>query len=67
MHNLKVCFHEYITFYFNRSAARLKQGQFAAALQDAIRARELCPSWPKAYYRQGNFFTVCFYPNLSFI
>ncbi|CAG9791415.1 unnamed protein product [Diatraea saccharalis] len=35
------------------SAARLKQGQFAAALQDATRARELCPNWPKAYYRQG--------------
>ncbi|XP_062528966.1 tetratricopeptide repeat protein 28 isoform X2 [Bombyx mori] len=39
--------------YSNRSAARLKQGQFAAALQDATRARELCPNWPKAYYRQG--------------
>ncbi|RVE50282.1 hypothetical protein evm_005117 [Chilo suppressalis] len=39
--------------YSNRSAARLKQGQFAAALQDASRARELCPNWPKAYYRQG--------------
>ncbi|XP_063541411.1 tetratricopeptide repeat protein 28 isoform X1 [Cydia strobilella] len=39
--------------YSNRSAARLKQGQFAAALQDATKARELCPNWPKAYYRQG--------------
>uniref|UniRef100_A0A182P3U2 Uncharacterized protein n=1 Tax=Anopheles epiroticus TaxID=199890 RepID=A0A182P3U2_9DIPT len=39
--------------YSNRSAARLKQGQFALALQDATRARELCPQWPKAYFRQG--------------
>ncbi|KAL7742551.1 hypothetical protein ACLKA6_003998 [Drosophila palustris] len=37
--------------YSNRSAARLKQGQFAAALQDATQARELCPQWPKAYFR----------------
>ncbi|KAK9876278.1 hypothetical protein WA026_012576 [Henosepilachna vigintioctopunctata] len=28
-------------------------GLFAQALQDAMAARELCPSWPKAYYRQG--------------
>ncbi|XP_066144838.1 tetratricopeptide repeat protein 28 [Euwallacea fornicatus] len=39
--------------YSNRSAARLKQGLFSQALQDAITARDLCPSWPKAYYRQG--------------
>ncbi|EDW00196.1 GH12733 [Drosophila grimshawi] len=39
--------------YSNRSAARLKQGQFSAALQDATQARELCPQWPKAYFRQG--------------
>ncbi|XP_068086833.1 tetratricopeptide repeat protein 28 [Anabrus simplex] len=39
--------------YSNRSAALLKMGQFAPALQDAIRARELNPKWPKAYYRQG--------------
>ncbi|XP_055374817.1 tetratricopeptide repeat protein 28 [Condylostylus longicornis] len=39
--------------YSNRSAARLKQGQFTLALQDAIKAKELCPQWPKAYFRQG--------------
>jgi len=39
--------------YSNRSAARLKQGQFLMALQDATKARELCPQWPKAYFRQG--------------
>lgn len=39
--------------YSNRSAARLKQGQFSLALQDAIKAKELCPQWPKAYFRQG--------------
>ena len=33
--------------FSNRSAARLKMGQFAAALQDAARARELNPKWPK--------------------
>nr|XP_023025863.1 tetratricopeptide repeat protein 28 [Leptinotarsa decemlineata] len=37
--------------YSNRSAARLKQGLFAQALQDAVTARDLCPTWPKAYYR----------------
>lgn len=39
--------------YSNRSAARLKQGQFLLALQDATKAKELCPTWPKAYFRQG--------------
>uniref|UniRef100_A0ABD2WMS9 Tetratricopeptide repeat protein 28 n=1 Tax=Trichogramma kaykai TaxID=54128 RepID=A0ABD2WMS9_9HYME len=39
--------------YSNRSAARLKMGMFALALQDAVRATELSPTWPKAYYRQG--------------
>lgn len=39
--------------FSNRSAARLKQGQFSLALQDATKARELCPPWPKAYFRQG--------------
>lgn len=51
---LYLCSTTMIPFVFVcRSAARLKQGQFAAALQDATRARELCPNWPKAYYRQG--------------
>lgn len=35
--------------YSNRSAARLKMGLFAAALQDAVRATELSPQWPKVY------------------
>ncbi|RZF33680.1 hypothetical protein LSTR_LSTR007058 [Laodelphax striatellus] len=39
--------------YSNRSAALIKMGQFTQALQDATRARELNPKWPKAYYRQG--------------
>lgn len=39
--------------YSNRSAARLKQGQFSLALQDANKAKELCPQWGKAYFRQG--------------
>ncbi|XP_034946071.1 tetratricopeptide repeat protein 28 [Chelonus insularis] len=39
--------------YSNRSAARLKMGLFALALQDAVQATELLPQWPKAYYRQG--------------
>jgi Flp pilus assembly protein TadD len=33
--------------YSNRSAALVKMGQFAQALQDAIRARELNSKWPK--------------------
>lgn len=39
--------------YSNRSAAHLKQGQFSRALQDANKAKELCPQWGKAYFRQG--------------
>lgn len=39
--------------YSNRSAARLKQGQFSLSLQDANKAKELCPQWGKAYFRQG--------------
>lgn len=39
--------------FSNRSAARLKQGQFLLALQDATKARELCPTWAKAFFRQG--------------
>ncbi|KAI1303152.1 Tetratricopeptide repeat protein 28 [Halotydeus destructor] len=39
--------------YSNRSAAHCKLEQYNRALQDAIRARELNPKWPKAYYRQG--------------
>ncbi|XP_076066891.1 tetratricopeptide repeat protein 28 [Oratosquilla oratoria] len=39
--------------YSNRSAAHIKLAHFARALQDAIKARELNPKWPKAYYRQG--------------
>ncbi|CAL8082559.1 unnamed protein product [Orchesella dallaii] len=39
--------------YSNRSAAYIKLGQFARALQDALKARDLNPKWSKAYYRQG--------------
>lgn len=33
--------------YSNRSAARLKLGQYQAALDDAVKARLLNPKWPK--------------------
>lgn len=33
--------------YSNRSAAHLKMGQFQQALQDATKARDLNPKWPK--------------------
>ncbi|XP_055017627.1 tetratricopeptide repeat protein 28 isoform X1 [Boleophthalmus pectinirostris] len=39
--------------YSNRSAARLKLGQHQAALDDALKAGQLNPKWPKAYFRQG--------------
>ncbi|XP_042904367.1 tetratricopeptide repeat protein 28 [Parasteatoda tepidariorum] len=39
--------------FSNRSAAYIKVGKYGRALQDAIKARELHPKWPKAYYRQG--------------
>lgn len=33
--------------YSNRSAAHLKMGHFQQALQDATKARDLNPKWPK--------------------
>nr|CAH0103229.1 unnamed protein product [Daphnia galeata] len=39
--------------FSNRSAALVKLGHFARALQDASRAVELNAKWPKGYYRQG--------------
>ena len=33
--------------FSNRSAAHIKMGQFAKALQDAVKAKELNPEWPK--------------------
>jgi len=33
--------------YSNRSAAFIKMGQFGRALQDALKAKELNPKWPK--------------------
>ena len=39
--------------YSNRSAAFIKLGQFSKALKDAVKAKDLNPDWPKAYYRQG--------------
>ncbi|XP_016519152.1 tetratricopeptide repeat protein 28 isoform X1 [Poecilia formosa] len=39
--------------YSNRSAAYLRLGQHAKALDDAIKARLINPKWPKAYFRQG--------------
>ena len=39
--------------YGNRSAAYCRLGKYKRALQDAIKARQLNPSWSKAYYRQG--------------
>eukprot|EP00445_Apocalathium_hangoei_P026325 CAMPEP_0203923842 /NCGR_PEP_ID=MMETSP0359-20131031/63662_1 /ASSEMBLY_ACC=CAM_ASM_000338 /TAXON_ID=268821 /ORGANISM="Scrippsiella Hangoei, Strain SHTV-5" /LENGTH=497 /DNA_ID=CAMNT_0050851971 /DNA_START=18 /DNA_END=1508 /DNA_ORIENTATION=- len=37
----------------NRSAALAEAGQYQAALDDALRAAEVAPQWPKAYFRQG--------------
>lgn len=39
--------------YGKRSAAYACMEKYSRALQDAIKARELNPKWPKAYYRQG--------------
>lgn len=46
--------------YSNRSAARLKMGLFALALQDAVRATELSPQWPKVYILSCLFFYLVF-------
>ena len=44
--------------YSNRSAAHIKLAQFTRALQDAIKARELNPKWPKV--RKVNAFILEF-------
>lgn len=36
--------------YSNRSAAYIKLEQFEKALADALKAKELDPSWPKVSY-----------------
>merc|ERR1712129_155210 len=37
----------------NRSAAHAEAGRYQAALDDASRAGEVAPSWPKPFFRQG--------------
>lgn len=44
--------------YSNRSAARLKMGLFALALQDAVRATELSPQWPKVCILRHIFLSI---------
>ncbi|KAH9419028.1 Tetratricopeptide repeat protein 28 [Dermatophagoides pteronyssinus] len=39
--------------YGNRSAVYCRLGRYDKALHDANKARDLCPNWSKAYYRQG--------------
>ncbi|KAI8783209.1 tetratricopeptide repeat protein 28, partial [Biomphalaria glabrata] len=39
--------------YTNRSAAHLKNGQIEKSLEDARKARTICPKWGKAYLREG--------------
>ncbi len=34
-------------FKLSRSAAYIKMGQFHKALQDAVKAKDLNPEWPK--------------------
>lgn len=40
--------------YSNRSAAYLRLGQYATALDDAIKARVINPKWPKVSRREGS-------------
>lgn len=40
--------------YSNRSAAYLRLGQYATALDDAIKARVINPKWPKVSTCEGN-------------
>jgi len=37
----------------NRSAAYVEAKQYQAALDDAMRAVEVAPEWPKSFFRQG--------------
>ncbi|KAG8468996.1 hypothetical protein KFE25_007514 [Diacronema lutheri] len=45
-------------FFSNRCACQLKLGQLDAALADALRARELRPTWAKAHFREGSVLTA---------
>ncbi|KAL6044683.1 Hsp70-Hsp90 organizing protein 3-like [Balamuthia mandrillaris] len=39
--------------YSNRSACFLKLQDYDASLRDAQKAKQLAPSWPKGYFREG--------------
>lgn len=41
-------------FHSNRCACLLKLGQLDAALADALRLRELRPTWAKSHFREGS-------------
>lgn len=45
--------------YSNRSAARLKLGQYQTALDDALKARLLNPTWPKVKPPQKELDSPC--------
>lgn len=44
--------------YSNRSAAYIKLGQFARALQDALKARDLNPKWSKVCEHTHTFYQI---------
>lgn len=53
--------------YGNRSILFTRIGKFEKALQDAIKARELCPDWSKAFYLQGVALQVEVFPFSFFL
>ena len=50
------------TLYSNRSAAYIRLGRYAEALEDAKKTLELKPDWPKVNMRH-----ICVYLNISII
>ena len=57
------------TLYSNRSAAYIRLGRYAEALEDAKKTLELKPDWPKVKFPNNNKSTIniCHHPNTDML